>query len=465
MQRRDGALGRPLRLLASMALLTVVATGVVSAHQLPVTRFTAPVPLGYLYAGAAVTVALTAALSARLAGTTPARVRRRGLLSSSVARPLRVAVRAVALLAFAVVLWRGLTGRQVRVENLATLVTWALVFDGLPLLAALVGSPWRLLSPWRTLYDAVCAVEGERLSVLSRAPPLGRWPAVAGFVLVVGVFENLTVVPDSPRGTAVLVLAYTLVMFVGALAVGESWFDQADPVGVFLDLFGRVAPLRLARADDGGYDLTLRAPWRTLARPLASVGTATFVLATVYTVSFDGFSNTPEFRSLRFGVVHATGLPSWTVGIALYAAGLALFVLVFAAVLRAMAALAGEGTVTDLATAFGASVLPIAVGYEFAHYGPYVVRNAFQALTVLVGLVAASPPTFQPLWWLSLPVYWGFEVVAIVAGHVVAVVAAHYAAQRRFGADRAWRAHLPLVALMVAYTALSLWIITRPVVS
>jgi hypothetical protein len=57
-------------------------------------------------------------------------------------------------------------------------------------------------------------------------------------------------------------------------------------------------------------------------------------------------------------------------------------------------------------------------------------------------------------------------VVLIVGGHVVAVVAAHRVAVRRY--QRPWavrRGHLPLVLVMIGYTILSLWIISRPLVT
>jgi hypothetical protein len=52
-----------------------------------------------------------------------------------------------------------------------------------------------------------------------------------------------------------------------------------------------------------------------------------------------------------------------------------------------------------------------------------------------------------------------------VAGHAIAVFVAHLAALRLF-ADRrrALASQLPMLALMVAYTMLSLWILAQPVV-
>ncbi|MFB6136533.1 MAG: hypothetical protein ABEJ04_07210 [Halobacteriaceae archaeon] len=191
-----------------------------------------------------------------------------------------------------------------------------------------------------------------------------------------------------------------------------------------------------------------------------------FVVATVYTVSFDGFTSTPEYQDLLFASAGRLGLAPGRTSVALYAVGLVGFVAAFALVVRAVARVGSAPDWRSQLRAFAPTVLPIAVGYEFAHYAPYVVQNAARALHVALGFAVASPPAFAPLAWLSLPAYWGFEVVAIVAGHVVAVVATHRVALARFGSPRvAWRAHLPLVALMVGYTVLSLWLVSRPVVA
>jgi hypothetical protein len=59
---------------------------------------------------------------------------------------------------------------------------------------------------------------------------------------------------------------------------------------------------------------------------------------------------------------------------------------------------------------------------------------------------------------------WYVSLCAIVAGHVAAVWLGHQTALRQFG-PRAARSQLPMLALMVAYTLLSLWIIAQPIVN
>jgi hypothetical protein len=60
---------------------------------------------------------------------------------------------------------------------------------------------------------------------------------------------------------------------------------------------------------------------------------------------------------------------------------------------------------------------------------------------------------------------WYTAVVAIVAGHIVAVYVAHVIALREFADYRAVvRSQLVMLVLMVGYTTASLWIIAQPIV-
>ena len=72
--------------------------------------------------------------------------------------------------------------------------------------------------------------------------------------------------------------------------------------------------------------------------------------------------------------------------------------------------------------------------------------------------------------WLDLAlvspyVLWYGAVVLIVSGHVIAVLLAHAAALRLFRDHRlALWSELPMTALMILYTMLSLWILAQPIV-
>jgi hypothetical protein len=63
-----------------------------------------------------------------------------------------------------------LVGTQVGAKSLATMFVWPVWFRGVGLYAIVFCSPWRTLAPWRTLYDALCRLEGSELALLGRYP-------------------------------------------------------------------------------------------------------------------------------------------------------------------------------------------------------------------------------------------------------------------------------------------------------
>jgi hypothetical protein len=448
--------GRARRLLLA-AFAVVLAADVAAAHRVG-SRFDAPAPPALVFAGAGATVLATAAWLARRGGTVTDHVRPVGTLSARPVRVGRTLLRGAFLLAFGGTLLAGALGTPTPAENPALPFAWALWLKGLGLLAVLVGTPWPTLSPWRTVYDGLCRLEGRELSVRSYPARLGSWPAVVGFVAVVGVAENLTVVPRDPRLTAALFAGYAVAMLLGAVAFGPTWLRRADAFAVLYRLLGRVAPLSRRRREDGGLVVSLRAPWAGCRRPVADGGAAAFVVVAVATVSADGLTGSPEHAA---AVEHLRPAVGAYAGPAVFLGLLAVALALWVGTVRSMrtAAPALGPTVADVVRRFAPTVLPIAAAYEVAHNYAYVAGAVGDLVELGTGAAV------DPLGWLPLAWFWGSQVALIVGGHVVAVVAAHAVATDGTDSRRAaLRGHLPLVALMVAYTVVSLWIVSRPVV-
>ena len=453
------------RRTVGLAVVAAVAlprwSSVAAAHPGVGSRFDAPVPLPLLFGGAALTVAATAGYLA--AADRPVWTGDRPLarVGPRTARVLRTVAGLGFLVAFALVLLDGAFGRQSQLGNLATLVVWPLWLKGMAVLAVVAGSPWRVVSPWRSLYRGLCRLEGESVALRAYPERLGSWPAFAG-VLLLGFVENLTVVPREPLPTTALLAGYTLAMLLGGVAFGPAWFDRADVLAVLYRLFGRVRVLDVRLNGAGGYEVRLRPPWRGALDPVP-VPEAGVVVAAVFTVSFDGFRETPEFAAVAAAVreVFAPGLAT---ALPVYAAGFAVFLATFAAVAWVTADLLGRST-REAVRGLAPTVLPIAAAYEVAHNVDYLLLNAGFAVESVATRAGASV-ALDPAAWLSLPAYWGLQVALVVLGHVVAVVAAHAVLARDAGTEpAAGRAHVPLTLLMVAYTLVSLWTVSRPVVA
>jgi len=462
-------MGHPRARLAALLLAVVLGVvafaGVASAHGATGSRFDAPIPLGLLFLSAGGTVGVTALwLSVSEMVSEPSwRPARVFTIPDPVARALRYTGAGLFLVGVLAAQVVGVTGRQVAAENFATVFTWPVWFRGVALLALLFGTPWATLSPWRTIHRGLSWLEGKPVALLGAYPAwLGVAPALVGFLTLIGVVETLTTVPRSPRLTTAVVSAYALAMIAGAALFGRAWLRKADPLAVFYRLFGRVAPIDISR-ETGGYAVRIRPPWRGCWESVEGLATVAFVIAMVYTVSFDGFADTSTFQDALFWLRDSLDAGP-KVSTLVYLVGFGAFVAAFCVAVWVVERL-GAGPDVDwrgAATAFAPTVLPIAAAYEVAHNYPYVLRS----LGDLVGLVVPGVGPVDPLAGVQISVFWGSQVVLIVLGHVFAVVAAHYVALDRYAtlAD-ARRGHLPLIALMIGYTVLSLWIISRPVVA
>ncbi|QZP37645.1 hypothetical protein [Halobaculum magnesiiphilum] len=473
--------------VAVVATVLAIASGSVSAHNVGATRYDAPIPPLLLFGGAAATVlfsGLVLALAERSDGVVP------DLQASSVARSLmavrlptpppalRATLRVGFLAAFAGALAHGLVGPTSAAENAVTIVVWSLWLRGLALVATLGGTVWPTLSPWRTVYDGLCRLEGEEIRVVGRVPDrVADGVALVGFLLGIGVLATLTSAPRDPRGTAGLVLAYAAVMLVGGVCFGREWFDRGDFVGAFYRILARVAPVRReGGTDDAGY--RLRTPWAGTLHPAANGWTVLLIVATVYVVSFDGFTNTPEFRTL-LDVLRANVGAGPEGSLLVFVLGFGAFVGAFLAVVGVAArvgtshdgsaaastdgSVATESTVSA-ARAFAPTLVPIAAAYEVAHNYPYVAASLGQLVPLVLEPFGVGVGSVDPLAWLPLPAFWASQVVLVVVGHLFAVIAAHEVASRRYP-DHTLAGHAPLLVVMVAYTVVSLWIVSRPVVT
>lgn len=440
--------------------------GAVRAHEISDKKFAAPLPLPLLLAGAGITVAMTAALLALSDSKPVPRAAERPLLTVPAHRWSELRDFSAVLFAGIVmsIMAVGIVGRQVPNENIATVFTWGVWIHGLALVAIVVGNPWPVLSPWRLVYRGLTALEDRDIALVggSRAPTIA-WPALGGFLVLVGVIENLTVIPRSPRLTAAIVAGYGFVIVGGAMLFGTRWFDVADPLEVLYDLLGRVSPVAVL-PDEVEVSLSVRLPWQATTKPIPDTSIIAFVVAMVYTVSFDGFIETRTYQSTLFAMRDYLGTGEWT-SLLLYLAGFCGFVTLFVVACWGCERLGAEGGGWwSAAGSFAPSVIPIAAAYEVAHNYPFVLRSAGRGVALAVWPLVPGVEAFDPLWWVTLPQFWASQVLLIVVGHVIAVVAAHYIAVDLYE-SRSTLGHLPMVMVMVGYTVLSLWIISQPLVT
>jgi hypothetical protein len=376
------------------------------------------------------------------------------------------ALRVIALAMFVLSLAAGFLGSQDPYRNLIPTMVWIVWWVGFAFVCALVVDVWVLVNPLAALFPATRGVV--------RYPAwLGAWPAVALFFAFAWA-ELIWPDNDVPAYLAQAVLTYAVLTWAGMFLFGrETWLARGEAFSIAFGILGRFAPFEVA-----GGDVRLRVPGTGLvAGPTPSFSLLVFVLLMLATVTFDGFLETPLYQRLATGAqtsrlffeLSELGLPENEVvaTLGLLAVPLA-FVSAYWLTAWAMARLGGA---PGVAGAFVLSLVPIAVAYHLAHYfsllvtaGQFVIPLASDPFGFGWDLFGTAGYKVD-LAILSPYVFWYGAVALIVAGHAIAVFIAHFEALRVFGdRRRALAGQVPMLALMVAYTMLSLWILAQPIV-
>ena len=217
-------------------------------------------------------------------------------------------------------------------------------------------------------------------------------------------------------------------------------------------------------------------PWAVGLMPSRRVSLimAAFVALTLAAVTFDGLQETASWvavQKLGLRLFGAGGVSvADTLGVALTPA---LFFAAYLAFCIGVKALSDEqAPLMEVAQAYVFSLVPIALAYNMAHFlslllvqGQLIIPLASDPFGFGWDIFGTAGYRTDPT-VISTKAAWFLSVGAIVAGHIVSVYIAHAISLRR-AANRslALRGQYPMLALMVFYTAVSLWIIAQPIVN
>ena len=475
------------RLLSSLAAAALVCHSNQAAAHAFGQRYDLPAPLWMYLSGAGAAVALSFVVMALFLRSTPTTALPSLALSTSpvsrwLAHPGFVrCLRVISVAIFLLVLATGFFGVQSPLKNFAAPMVWIIWWIGLAIVSALLGDLWRVINPWRTLFDW-----GEKLLGRAGGPPaypagLGYWPAVFLFA-VFAWLELVSQTGESPRQLAYLIVIYSIITLWGmALCGREPWLTHGEAFTVAFSLFGRFAP---TGADARGrWELRPPAVSLLVEKPVAP-SLAAFVLLILATVTYDGFLETPAWGTVLEWIAEdatlrplLTGLQEAgvnlhklvkTVGLAAFALGFAAAFFLFCGLMRAAG---GKGTFGDVAGAFVLTLVPIAIAYHLAHYLSYFLLSGQLIIPLLSDPFGWGWDLFGTAGYkmdigiVTAKFVWYLSVSAIVAGHLIAVYLAHAMALRVFPTVRAaLLSQLPMMVLMVGYTMISLWILSQPVV-
>lgn len=400
-------------------------------------------------------------------------------------------------------------GDPASIVNFSVAFIWVGWWVGLGYVFSLVGNLWALLNPWKVLFEGAEGLygvmrRGKRLGLGRRYPyEIGVTPAIVMFFAFAWI-ENVYAHAGAPTHLGIMAVFYTVVSLGGMFVFGKhTWLHYGDAFAVLYRFLSKFAVTEVQVTDSahcsdcdlpceaegsscvncydcferakGARQLSLRAPGAGLTYP-ERVGTSemAFIVLALSTVTLDGFKETEAWQSVKDTVL--TGVTFYRNDLNTTLA-LAAFPLIFMGAYlltcKISNRVSGEGGSTgETARVYIYSLIPIALAYNVAHFFSFLAVQG-----QLIVKLASDPfgfgwDLFGTADWevqisiVSARLVWFVGVGAIVIGHVIAVYVAHVISMRRSGRrGAALRSQYPMVALMVGYTVVSLWIVAQPIVA
>jgi hypothetical protein len=470
---------RRLRIVAAATALAAAAVAVLPdaalAHGL-VGRQDLPIPRWLFAWGAAVVLVISfvalAVLWPRPRLEDAAEKRLFGVPAA-----LEVLCGALGVAAFALIVYAGFAGTQAPTANIEPTVIYVLFWVGIPFVSAVFGDVFAAFNPWRAVARGVSWVAGRATGGRLPAPMaypawLGRWPAAIG-IFVFAWVELVYGSRDDPSVLAVMALLYAATQLVGMSVYGiDTWTKRADAFAVYFNLFSMLAPLH----------------WRDRAvhsrLPLSGAphldpvpGTVALLCVMIGSTSFDGLSQGTlwagpdaiaptlqhRFINLGFAADHALEITG-TIGLV----GMILFIGAFyRAGIAGMGSIGGHHDQGELARRFVHSLIPIALAYVVAHYFSLLAYNG-QSLASLASDPLGDGSDFFGTAAKSIDYnvisatgIWYVQVAALVLGHAAGLTLAHDRALTVYRRVRdATRSQYWMLAVMVGFTSLGLWLLS-----
>jgi len=475
-----------LRALAAAVAAACLATPA-GAHGFG-QRYDLPIPLSFYLVGAAAAVVVSFIIVGLFVHEVP-RARpypRLDLMAAPLGRwiaspSLVLAVKLLALAGFIITIVAGFRGDQNPYRNIAPTMVWTIAWVGLAYVSAFIGNLWAVINPWRTIFESIETIyrgitRQPKLSLRLRYPEaLGVWPAfllLLAFSWIELVYPN----PAVPRTIAWLALAYSILTFTGMFLFGrERWLERGEVFTLVFGTFARFAPIEIRT---GPHRQMWLRPFGAglIEGGAASISMMAFVLLLLSTVLYDGAVSTPEWGKLEGAIAaHVSALGDFKL-VAIRTAGLLAFWLVFCGAYVEVSAIMSAVTERRLAplviaASFAFTLVPIAIGYHVAHYftflliqGQYIIPLASDPFGFGWNLFGTAGYRVD-IAIVDARFAWSIAVTAILIGHIAAVYLAHVKAMQVLDTRRiALRSQVPLTALMVIYTFVSLSILAEPIV-
>jgi hypothetical protein len=392
----------------------------------------------------------------------------------------------------------GLFGDKSPYGNFNMTFFWIVVMLGFSYVSALFGNLYAAINPFMLLcrlLDKIISFDRPRLGY---DPRLAYWPALLFYFIFIWIelFAG-----TSPYFLSIMLLSYTLISFIGVALIGsQAWFRYCDFFSVFFRLLALMSPVKYIPSEGIGHThrasvIELRRPFSGLLEQSAEhISLLVFILFMLSSTAFDGLHDTNIWKQFFWLDLYQGFLQYYTSENPFRAFAamselygywqvtwLLLSPFIYLAILFAVIGLSkvlmrSTLSMTTLALKMAYSLLPIALVYHIAHYYTLLQTQGIKIISLASDPFGWGQNWFGTAKWLQrvfIPdasIVWHVQLGLIVVGHVISVYLAHKVvftdANTHGGTHNVSRmnlSQLPMLFLMIGFTASGLWIMSQPV--
>jgi hypothetical protein len=365
-------------------------------------------------------------------------------------------LRLVGLLALAYLLVVAVFGKDLLLNPIFG-IFYVWIWVGVPVASLFLGRVWQAISPFRLISAGISRIAGGAPDegVFRYPERLGMWPAAVG--LFAFVWMELVYPHNVDLSPVRLWLGlYLGLMVIGGTLFGTSFYARADPFEVYSSL---VAQVSVWGRRDGR--LVLRSPLANLDSTPATPGLIGVIAVLFGSTAFDAFRDSTRWLTFTQSHDVSTYVQNEL--------GLLAFCLAVGLIFWLACVATGVGPEqprAQLPNKLAFSVIPIVAGYIVAHYLSFLVEIGTQTLVQASDPLSNGSNLFGtgglvvPYWLSYHPRFLAdVKVLAVVAGHVVGVIAAHERAIKLLPKRHQLTGQLPLLAAMIAFTVGGLYLL------
>lgn len=379
----------------------------------------------------------------------------------------------LASVVFLTLIYIGFHGPTDPQNNLLPLTIWTVWWIGLFVVQGTVMDLWRWINPWAGLMNAL---DVGNAPILTLPKAWSAWPAVIVFTAF-QIYLLADIAPNDPQRLATFALSYWIFTLIGLICFGQTaWLKQVECFTIVFTMIATLRPFQKGEKMEVGFP-----GWGTLKLPASDSSHAVLCLVILATGSFDGLHET--FWWLAKIGINPLAFPGrsaviWTSSLGVCAAIVVLVFTYSIAIWIGVIAVQMCGrskcpTFWQAFRAFSVTLLPIALGYHFAHYlVTFMVQIKYVLSTLsdplaqgwnLFGLGSVKVTTG----FLNVPetvkMIWLTQAFVVVFSHVLAVLMSHRIAMDLCRDNKSVAlVQIGLTILMIAYTVFGLWLLASP---